>query len=225
VPLIYIDESGDHAQSVANPEYPVFVVLACVFKPECYTRRFVPALLEFKFRHWNHESVVLHEREIRKSTGDFAFLYDRSRRQAFLSELSGIIKRSEAELVAVVWDKRRCVQVRSYADCLVRLLVAIEQRADNDGCPLVAVIESRGRKEDGEIRRAVVESGVGLAWHLHFVSKSRNVAGLQLADLCARPIGLKVLNPDRQNRAFDEMIRLLLRHGDGGESGRLIILS
>ena len=37
----------------------------------------------------------------------------------------------------------------------------------------------------------------------HFVSKSANVPGLQIADLVARPIGRHVLNPQQPNRAFD----------------------
>jgi len=35
------------------------------------------------------------------------------------------------------------------------------------------------------------------------VPKAANSAGLQLADLMARPIGLKHIRPDQPNRAFD----------------------
>lgn len=221
--LIYIDESGDHAEAATNPEYPIFVVVACVFSPENYARRFVPSLLEFKLRHWSHESVVLHEREIRKSIGEFSFLFDRAVREIFLQELSGVIKDSGAELAAVVWDKRGSSPVRSYADCLVRLLGVIEARHGNHGEPSVAVIESRGNKEDEGVRIAVVQSGLGPSWRLHFAPKARNIPGLQLADLCARPIGLKVLAPERKNRAFDETIGRLLRPRAEGEIGHPII--
>lgn len=39
--------------------------------------------------------------------------------------------------------------------------------------------------------------------------------GLQLADLVARPIGLRVLRPDQPNRAFDAL-EPKLRRGTGG---------
>jgi hypothetical protein len=40
-------------------------------------------------------------------------------------------------------------------------------------------------------------------FEINFVSKQANSAGLQLADLIARPIGLRILRPQQPNRAFD----------------------
>ncbi len=36
-----------------------------------------------------------------------------------------------------------------------------------------------------------------------FVDKKSNSAGLQLADLVARPVGMNILRPKQVNRAFD----------------------
>lgn len=36
-----------------------------------------------------------------------------------------------------------------------------------------------------------------------FVDKKANSTGLQIVDLLARPIGLKVLHPNQPNRAYD----------------------
>lgn len=38
---------------------------------------------------------------------------------------------------------------------------------------------------------------------LVFADKKANPCGLQLADLTARPIGLKVLRPQQHNRAYE----------------------
>ena len=85
-------------------------------------------------------------------------------------------------------------------------------------------MESRGVREDLEIRRAVEGSVAGFRWRPIFVPKARNLAGLQLADLCARPIGLKLLRPDRPNRAYDETISLLMRKtSDGARSGLIVL--
>lgn len=222
--LIYIDESGDHAKAATNLQYPVFVVVACIFDYEVYTRRFAPALLEFKLKHWKHEAVILHEREIRKYTGDFAFLFDRDNRQHFLAELSALIRQSSATIFAVAWDKRKTNRTRTYADCLVQLLQSIDHGIPGDNQQRVAMVESRGPKEDHENMRAVESAYLGHSWKLIFIPKARNIPGLQLADLCARPIGLKVMAPERPNRAFDETIRLLLVSGPNVETGSLIVL-
>jgi hypothetical protein len=222
--LIYIDESGDHAKAATNPQYPVFVVVACIFDCEVYTRRFGPALLEFKLKHWKHEAVILHEREIRKYTGDFAFLFDRGNRQRFLTELSALIRQSGAKISAVAWDKRKTNQTRTYADCLVRLLQSIDHGTPGDKGQRIAIVESRGPKEDQANMRAAERAGLEARWKLVFVPKARNIPGLQLADLCARPIGLKVMAPERPNRAFDETIRLLLFPSPNLETGDLIVL-
>jgi hypothetical protein len=222
--LIYIDESGDHAKAATNLQYPVFVVVACIFERAIYTQRFVPALLEFKLKHWKHEAVILHEREIRKCSGDFAFLFERDNRQRFLADLTALIRQSGAKISAVAWDKRKTNQTRTYADCLVRLLQSIDHGIPGDKQQRVAMVESRGTKEDGENIRAVERACLGHNWKLIFIPKARNIPGLQLADLCARPIGLKVMAPERPNRAFDETIRLLLIPSPNVETGNLIVL-
>lgn len=222
--LIYIDESGDHAKAATNLQYPVFVVVACIFDYEVYTRRFAPALLEFKLKHWKHEAVILHEREIRKQTGNFTLLLDRDYRRTFLAELSDLIRISGVKILAVAWDKRKTNQTRTYADCLVRLLQSIDHGIPGDKQQRIAMVESRGPKEDHENMRAVESACLGHSWKLIFIPKARNIPGLQLADLCARPIGLKVMAPERPNRAFDETIRLLLIPGPNVETGNLVIL-
>jgi hypothetical protein len=72
------------------------------------------------------------------------------------------------------------------------------------------VVECRGKKEDAdlelEFRR--IKDGAN-RWgrmdlmELVFTDNKANMCGLQLADLTARPIGLKVLRPDQPNRAYE----------------------
>ena len=49
-----------------------------------------------------------------------------------------------------------------------------------------------------------------------FVDKKANSTGLQIADLIARPIGLKVLRPEQPNRAYD-IIETKFRQSAGGK--------
>ena len=72
---------------------------------------------------------------------------------------------------------------------------------------------SARRSHELEFRR-VAASIPG--FEIHFVDKKANLAGLQIADLVARPIGRHVLNPDQPNRAFD-IISPKLRRGPDGQ--------
>ena len=56
-------------------------------------------------------------------------------------------------------------------------------------------------------------------FELVFASKWINSAGLQLADLTARPIALSCLRPDQPNRAFDIIEPKIRRDPDGKTDG------
>ena len=86
--LIYIDESGDHSPLASNPEYPVLVLVACVFDSKNYADEFLPKLTHLKIKHVGHDVVVLHEREIRRPSGPFKFLINPQSRKRFLDDLS-----------------------------------------------------------------------------------------------------------------------------------------
>ena len=76
------------------------------------------------------------------------------------------------------------------------------------------VFESRGKKEDDELElefRRICDGANRQARNLPFdiilADKRANSSGLQLADLVARPIGLSVLRPEQENRAFEVLKR------------------
>jgi len=71
--IIYVDESGDHGLKTIDPFYPVFVLVFCIFNIEDHINKAIPALQRFKFKHFGHDQTILHETDIRKDRGDFAF--------------------------------------------------------------------------------------------------------------------------------------------------------
>ena len=77
--IVYVDESGDHGLESVDPHYPVFVLAFCVFSKEDYVGSVAPAIQRFKFRHFGHDMVILHETDIRKDRGDFQFLKSREK--------------------------------------------------------------------------------------------------------------------------------------------------
>lgn len=64
--IVYVDESGDHGLASIDPNYPVFVLACCILRKYEYGRTAIPGLLDFNFRLFGHDQVVLHEPEIRK---------------------------------------------------------------------------------------------------------------------------------------------------------------
>jgi hypothetical protein len=220
--IVYVDESGDHGMQTLDRHYPVFVLAFCVFHKPHYSERVVPALQTFKFNHFGHDLTILHEHEIRKETGDFHFFRNRQHKNDFLGELTDLIEASDFVLISCVIDKaalkrKEAVPPNPYhvalAVCLERLHEFLREQQQDSALTHV-VVEQRGQKEDDELElefRRICDGanrlGLRLPFDVKFASKKVNSAGLQLADLVARPIGLSVLRPDQPNRAFDILQR------------------
>ncbi|WP_371867695.1 DUF3800 domain-containing protein [Duganella guangzhouensis] len=102
--IVYVDESGDHGMAPLDQSYPVFVLAFCVFDKHHYAEIVAPAVEKFKFRHFGHSSVVLHETDIRKEKGCFSFFHNREHKERFIAELTEIIDASKFTLIACVVD-------------------------------------------------------------------------------------------------------------------------
>ncbi|MFT7559103.1 MAG: hypothetical protein ACI93R_001007 [Flavobacteriales bacterium] len=105
--IVYVDESGDHNLQSIDEQYPIFVLAFCIFHMPHYSEVIVPSLEKFKFNHFGHDQVMLHENEIRRRTGQFNIFRNRDHHQTFLGELGEIIEFSNFILVSATIDKRR----------------------------------------------------------------------------------------------------------------------
>lgn len=215
--VVYVDESGDHGMQTVDPNYPVFVLAFCVFYKGHYCEKIVPALQKFKFNHFGHDHVVLHENEIRKEKGSFKF-QSRHHKHDFLNQLTGIIDASNFIFISCVIDKVRLRDRQEQLSnpyhlalgfCLETLYEFLQEKNQDDTLTHV-VVECRGTKEDNELElefRRICDGAnrqnKRLPFEIVFADKKTNSSGLQLADLVARPVGLSVLRPDQENRAFD----------------------
>ena len=103
--IFYADESGDHSLTAVDRGFPIFVLSICGFRIPDYCRKVVPAFQQLKFRYFGHDMVVLHEREIRKQTGDFVLLSDRALRERFMDDLTDVIRASQFKIFSVTIDK------------------------------------------------------------------------------------------------------------------------
>lgn len=112
--IVFADESGDHGLDGIDPQFPVFSMLFCLFHKTDYFRKtdycdvIEPAVRRFKFEHFGHDAIVLHEHESRKEKAAFAVLRTNpGLRAAFLSGLSSLIDGASISVYASVIDKLR----------------------------------------------------------------------------------------------------------------------
>lgn len=229
--IVYVDESGDHSLASIDQGYPVFVLALCVFHKRHYAEKIIPAVQKLKFNYFGHDSVVLHENEIRKQKGDFAFLSHRPTRDEFMDRLSSVMDASNFILISCVVDKVRLSRNEgansnpyhiALGVCLEALREFLAEKKQDDFKTHV-LVECRGKKEDAELelefRRICDCDNPGnraLPFDIVFADKRTNLAGLQLADLVARPIGINYLRPDQGNKAFEMLKKKFFC--DGGRS-------
>lgn len=222
--LVFVDESGSPAMGNVDPDFPLLVLAFMIVRKDQYLSEIVPAVQGFKFRHFGHDQVILHEREIRRDLGAFGFLKTREIKMQFVDELSAIIGAAPFHLVSVV-IRKDALQARyktpenpyhlALKFGLERVCAFLRQqgewaagKAENPHVHLIA--EKRGKNEDDELElefRRICGggnfNGEAFPFEVIFADKRSNSSGLQLADLVARPVGLSVIRPEQPNRAFE----------------------
>ena len=220
--IVYVDESGDHNLQSIDEKYPLFVLAFCIFHKRYYSEQVVSALEKFKFNHFGHDLIVLHENEIRKESGAFNIFKSKDAKDQFLNELTDIIDHSNFILISCVIDKRAIhkqtdIESNPYhialGFCLETLHEFLQEKSQEEKLTHV-VVECRGKKEDKELElefRRMCDGanrlGIILPFDILFADKKVMSSGLQLADLVARPIGMHLLRPNQENRAFEVLER------------------
>ena len=214
---LYIDESGDHSYSnLGLPATRYLCLLGCIFDLEVYQRTFQPLIDGLKrtfFPHDPDDPVILHRTKLINKKGPFKVLQNAATENEFNARLLEVIRDTPFKIIAVVIDKR--AHIDRYGDaawhpyhyCLTAMLERYcgylnfyNQKGD-------VLAESRGGKEDQQLKEAykhIYESGVhyrAAAWFQNVLTsheiklkpKSKNIAGLQLADIIAHPAKQEIL--------------------------------
>lgn len=224
--IIYLDESGSPSITADKEDFPVFVLACVCISKAHYSNVMVPKLQAVKFKYFGHDQVVFHERDIRRQSGDFVALRgDRELREQFLQDVTDLVASFDFDLAATVIDKKKLAA--RYPDPMspyeLSLQLTMEHLAltlrehGQVGRIVHVIAESRGKAEDDELElvfRRIADGQPPLAsnqrelitrfeWRIRFCDKRSNSSGLQLADLIARPVGLKQIRPEQTNRAYD----------------------
>lgn len=217
--IMFLDESGDHSLDKIDRSYPIFVLAGCVFEIDVYNALVEPEIDKLKVKHFGNRDIILRSYNIRKQKDQFLSLIDTNKRKLFLEELHKLISELDFIVIAAVINKEKLkntynIPMNPYNLCLQfimeRYLMFLGQKADSG----IMRIESRESHNDqilaevyerfrskgnnmfkpDEIRRKLLD--------LSFNQKNQNIAGHQIADLVAYPIGRYVLDPQKDNSPF-----------------------
>ncbi|MGB9625420.1 MAG: DUF3800 domain-containing protein [Phycisphaerae bacterium] len=234
--LLFIDESGSHDMTHVDPRWSVFVLLGLLVGETYYQKTLVPQVKSLKRKYAIPEHVAIHSRSIRRWEGKFGFLKDPAVRQTFYADVNALFLGHRLRLHAVVVDKERLtrrflIPVSPY-DISLSQLLSVACGPPGSWRPSVARIaaESRGKVEDKQLQteyqrfRRYGLSSYGapavqnrrpttvrrlFPVRIDFVRKSKIVAGLELADLAAYPIGRAFVDQNWDNPAYRVLAKKL----------------
>ena len=216
--VFYADESGDHHLSKIDPDFPVFVLSMCAFRKVSYCNAIVPKFQKLKFQFFGHDSVILHERDIRKQEKDFRiFAHDRLLRTKFLEAISQAIEHSRFHTFPVGIEKGTYAYdmfpENPYHACLRYVLFSAYQfLAERGQAERIThfVFERRGHQEDQLLEAEFYKIIAGAyppipampGFRIIMSDKKSNATGMQIADLMARPYALGFMRPHQPNQAL-----------------------
>ncbi len=220
--IIFADESGNQGLYSINPENPVFVLAFCIFKKADYISIVKSAIAKFKLDFWGHDLVVLHNHEIRKSKGAFAFLFNEEMRRIFVHSLNEVVRHIPFSIVSAAVDKRHLINnldtnnpyFLALDSCLKQTTTFLDEMGQHNHLTHL-IVESRGSREDKDLELAFRKISLQTIARqypidIKFANKQTNSGGLQIADLVAHPIARYVLKREQPNKTFDIVKEKLL---------------
>jgi hypothetical protein len=218
----FLDETGDHGLSFVDGNFPIFVLVGCLFSDEEYTK-ISRKINDFKLEFFKTTEVILHSRDIRKCEGPFQILFDLEIKKKFYEKLNIILRETDFTIIGSGVNKDEHIKrygrgakdpyPLSLSFIIERLVFCLDKKGENSSVDVQ--IEKRGRKEDQQLLsqyNTILDSGT------YYISPDRlkdrinnfdsafkkdNIIGLQIADLCAYPLARHILNPAEPYPAFD----------------------
>ena len=207
---LYIDESGDHDLVRISKDYPVFVLAGILVDKAYHDSIITPELNQFKAKYLTPPlPPSMHLYEARHGIGDYEFLRDHQIRRQFWGELAALMNRWDYEVIACVIDKPNHVAKHgqhAWDPYLMSLEILIQRFVFdlNDKHETgIIVAEARRPKLDQDLRNSFqqLQNDNGFFSYvpgveiqnaidaLYLETKQAGIAGLQMADFIAWPIG------------------------------------
>lgn len=217
--IMFLDESGDHSLETIDTSYPIFCLAGCIVDFDYYNNVFEREVDNLKVEYFSTRDIIFRSYDIRKQKGQFSLLVDKKKRESFYLGLDDLVGNLQFTVIASAINKLKHKKHYSqpndpYDLCfqfiMERFCMFLGEKR-NTGIMRMESREAHNDRvlaEDYEIFRnkgnnifSPIEVKRKLA-DLSFNQKSQNIAGHQIADLVAYPIGSYVFKPERENPAF-----------------------
>lgn len=228
--IMFLDESGDHSLVKIDNSYPMFVLAGCIFDLD-YIEEMESMVNQIKIKHFGKTNLILRSYDIRKQKKDFVCLIDNNKRKSFFNDLDNLINNLKFTVISAAINKTNLKNQYSdpsnpYNLCLQFILERATMFLGRSGEKMMFRIESRESHNDQKLAEVYeefrntpqqyfsVEEMKSKLLDLSFNQKTQNVSGMQIADLVAYPIGKWVLDPSKDNLAF-EIVKTKLHHKNG----------
>jgi len=223
---IYLDECGAHELRSAEP-YRAFVLSAVIIRDTDHDT-VDQSWKAFKAQNLGSTDVNVHEPEVRRGNGPF----DNPHRARKRREMRATFASLSVAIITVVVHRDDYIHdfglgpvdtslpAHIYWMALDFLMERAVMALDLQfkGATARVVAEARGPLEDAQLQYEFARlhldgtSYIRPGWFrqallpgIRFENKDKNITGLQLADLVARPVGDKILNPRRKPYLWDEI--------------------
>lgn len=229
--VLFLDESGDHSLSKIDPQYPMFVLAGCVFEMSYYEEIVVPEIEAFKKHLFGNDKIILHTEDITHNRKGFERVMEADFRKYFYEKVNAVLNRLDYKILACAIKKDEHFKKYGLAaidpymlslNCVVERFVFELEEINQEG---IIIAESRNSILDNELELSFLNLKVqGTSYvsaskvkkainQLSIRDKKENIAGLQIADLIASPIGRSILT--KKNQIDYEMIEAKFRNKGG----------
>ena len=234
---MYLDESGNHDLLRIDTQYPVFVLGGIIVDSNYADGEMADKVGKLKREFFGSEDIILHTAEIARNQNAFSCLKHTPTRERFFASINELMRTMRYQVVACVIHKER--HIARYGGSAVdpywlSLQVLVERfcfevGSNASGGEIIA--ESRRPDLDKQLHAAYERIQTRYLDHatirsritgLTCVSKSKNLPGLQIADLVVSPIGRYVLG--KPIKEDFEIIKSKFRGGSNFEGMGLVVL-
>lgn len=214
--ILFLDESGDHSLVKIDQQYPMFVLAGGIFEYAYHEKVVVPEVEKFKKDLFNNSNLILHTEDITHNRNGFERIVETDFRKHFYEAENKLLAKLDYKILACAIKKDEHFKKYGLAaidpymlslDCLVERFVF---ELESQGAKGIIIAESRNSVLDNQLELAFLNlkvQGTGFVsaskikqaiTQLVIKDKKENIAGLQLADLIASPIGRHILGKRNQ---------------------------
>ncbi|MBC7766948.1 DUF3800 domain-containing protein [Arenimonas sp.] len=207
--LLFIDESGTQNLTNCDKIEHRYIAICGILVSTINYKKINTELADLKTEIFGTDEVILHGSEITRKSGCFTCFNDKSVLDVFINSVNSFFTNNSFRIICPIIDKYKakskykdnCKDVYHTAmTFLLERVILILNTLSSQNKQLKIIIESRNPKENNKLKKHIedfVKHGTDYVrpsnftkfqFSIFFNNKKDNINGLQIADLCAKPI-------------------------------------